>query len=495
MQQRLKRHRPAGFPSALRWFGLMMTAALLVLCSRPSAVAGTPQSYSDLEFPPIAEIQLPEYERLELDNGMVVYLLEDRRLPLVSGSALIRAGSRLEPDNQVGLAELTGTVLRSGGTQQHAADELNQMLEQRAATVETSIGESFGSASFDALSADLETVFSLFAEVLRTPAFAPEKVELAKVQKRGEIARRNDDPGDIANREYQKVVYGESSPYARTVEYETLDNITREDLVDYYQQNFRPERMILGIVGDFDSEQMKELIEENFGDWQPAAATEAAVPAAEQNYESGVFVVNQPQLTQSHILLGHLGGQFDHPDYPVLSVLNEVLNGFGGRLFNEVRSRQGLAYSVYGVWSPRYDYPGLFIAGGQTRSDATVPFIRAVMSEIEELRTNPIEEAELERAQEAILNSFVFNFDQPSEVLERLMRYEYFGYPENFIFEYREAVQATTVADVLRAAQEHLQPEKIVTLVVGNMNEIQPPLSSLETEVTTLDVELPQSGV
>ena len=190
--------------------------------------------------------------------------------------------------------------------------------------------------------------------------------------------------------------------------------------------------------------------------------------------------------------MGHIGGQFDSPDYPTLSVLNGVLNGFGGRLFNEVRSRQGLAYSVYGSWSPSYDYDGMFIAGGQTQTSSTVPFIRAIKNEIRKIRTELVTEAELENAKESILNSFVFNFQTPSQTLSRLMRYEYFDYPEDFIFEYQDRVQNTSREDVLNVAQEYLQPNQLVTLVVGNVEAMKPPLNNLKQEVTLVDVSIPQ---
>ncbi|MEC4893062.1 MAG: pitrilysin family protein [Oscillatoria sp. PMC 1051.18] len=456
------------------------------------AIAATAQHYTELDFPPLAEVKIPDYDRYQLPNGMVVYLMEDHELPLVSGMALIHTGSRLEPAAKVGLAELTGAVMRSGGTEEYSPDELNQMLEQRAASVETGIGTTAGNASFSALSEDLPTVFKLFSKVLREPAFAPDKLELAKNQMRGGIARRNDDPGDIASREFRKLIYGPMSPYARTVEYATLDNIQREDLIAFYQKYFRPDNMILGIVGDFDSEEMKSLIAENLGDWRsPANVGLPEVPDASQQQTGGVFVVDRPELTQSNILLGHLGGKLLNPDYPELDVLNGVINGFGGRLFNEVRSRQGLAYSVYGFWSPRYDYDGIFVAGGQTRSDATVPFVQAIVSELQKLRQEPPTEAELEYAKESILNSFVFNFQDPSQTLSRLMRYEYYDYPSDYIFQYQQQVKATTREDVLRVAKEYLAPEKIVVLVVGNQSQMQPPLSSLGTQVQTVDVSIP----
>jgi zinc protease len=480
-------------PKLLRWLGLLVVTLVLVVVSHLPAAAATAKHYTELQFPPLPEVQLPKYTRYKLNNGIVVYLMEDRELPLVSGTALIRTGDRFEPGDKVGLAGITGEVMRTGGTTKHSGDELNQLLEQRAASVETSISTAAGSASFSALSEDLEMVFDLFAEVLQTPVFAPEKLELAKKQQAGQIARRNDDPNDIVSREFEKLIYGETSPYARTVEYKTLNNIAREDAVAFYQKYFHPENMILGIIGDFDSAKMRSLIQEKFGNWKPASKPEQqTVPPASQAKQKGIFVVNQPQLTQSYVQIGHLGGQFNNPDYPALDVLNQVMNGFGGRLFNEVRSRQGLAYSVYGYWSPRFDYPGMFFAGGQTRSDGTVPFIRAIFAEIERIRTTPITPQELASAKDQVLNSFVFNFQDPGQTLSRLMRYEYYGYPEDFLFRYQQAVKATTIEDVQRVAKKYLQPDNLVTLVVGNASAIQPPLTSLSADVTSLDITIPE---
>jgi zinc protease len=474
------------------WLSLALFTVLLSFTFRLTAVADTPKHYTQLKFEPLPEIDLPDYERYKLDNGMVVYLLEDRDLPLISGTAIVRTGSRYEPADKVGLAQLTGTVMRSGGTQNYPAAELNSLLEQKAASVETNISTTSGTATFNTLTEDLDTVFALFSEVLRQPAFAPEKLAIAINQQQGAISRRNDDPQEIASREFDKVLYGETSPYARTIEYETLDNISRADVVDFYQTYFRPENIILGIVGDFKADEMIDRVEEAFGDWEDDTSLPALEPpSASQKYDSGLFAIDRPQQTQSSVLLGHIGGQFDNPDYPTLSVLNGVLNGFGGRLFNEVRSRQGLAYSVYGSWSPSYDFDGIFIAGGQTQTDNTVPFIRSIISEIEKLRTKPITEKELANAKESILNSFVFNFQNPSQILSRLMRYEYFDYPENFIFEYQDRVQNTTQEDVLAVAQSYLQPEQLVTVVVGNVEAMNPPLSSLEQEVHLVDVSLP----
>lgn len=470
---------------------LVVTFAFLLFPFNFSVAAETARHYTELSFPPLPEVKVPAYTRFQMKNGAIVYLMEDRELPLVGGTAIFRTGDRWEPADKVGLAGITGSVMRSGGTQKHPPDELNQLLEQKAASVETSIGATSGSAGFSALSKDLEEVFGLFAEVVREPAFPQDKLDLVKTQIRGSIARRNDSPEDIAGREFEKLMYGETSPYARTVEYTNLDKIARDDLVSFYQQYFYPNNMILGIVGDFDSNKMRQLIESKFGDWKPNEQLKIPpLPEVSQAKQGGIFFVNQPQLTQSYVQMGHLGGQFNNPDYVALDVMSRLLDGFGGRLFNEVRSRQGLAYSVYGAWSARYDYPGIFVAGGQTRSDATVPFIQAILAEIKRIQTEPIKPEELALAKDSVLNSFVFNFQEPAQTLSRLMRYEYYGYPADFIFRFQRGVEATTAEDVQRVARKYLKPENITTLVVGNSTAIEPPLTTL-AEVTPVDITIP----
>ena len=475
-------------------FTLVTVVACLLLNLNFSWAITTAKHYNELKFPPLSTIKLPKYERYILENGLVVYLMEDHELPLVTGTAMIRTGSRWEQGEKAGLASLVGSTLRSGGTQKHSANELNEILEQRAASVETDMGETAASASFEALSEDIEMAFGLFTEVLREPAFAPEKLDLEKTQIRGAIARRNDNPNSIASRELRKLIYGKNSPYARTVEYATLDKISRDDLLKFYQQYFHPNNIILGIVGDFNPQKMRSLIQAKFGDWKPNSdLAKIPLPQVTQANLGGVYFVNQPQLTQSSVLIGHLGGKFDNPDYPALDVMNDILNGFGGRLFNELRSRQGLAYSVYGIWNPRFDYPGTFVAGGQTRTETTVQFIKSLETEIKRLQTQTVTTKELNRAKDSTLNSFVFNFQDPSQTLSRLMRYEYYGYPADFLFRYQKAINSTTVADVKRVAGKYLKPENLVTLVVGNQKSMKSPLTNLAAKMTTIDITIPNA--
>ncbi len=475
----------------LLFLAIATFSILVTLSWAKPAQAVEAKPYEALEFPPLGDIQIPEFERYELRNGLVVYLMEDHDLPLVSGSVTFRTGDYLVAPSQTGLAGVTGEAMRLGGTQSHLPNELNEILEQKAASVETSIGDTSGSASFSSLSEDLEEVFGLFTEVVTQPAFDAEQFALIKSRAGGGIARRNDDAGDIVSREFKKLIYGGESPYARTVEYASLENISRDDVVNFYQTTIAPENTILGIVGDFDPDQMKAQIENTLGRWTNASAVSIPQPPEGAQQAAGLYAVDQPQLTQSYIQIGHLGGELSSPYYAPMSVLNEVLNGFGGRLFNEIRSRQGLAYSVYAVWSPRYDHNGIFIGGGQTRSEATVPFVQSMYKELEKVRNEPITETELAFAKDSVLNSFVFNFQTPNQTLSRLIRYEYYGYPSDFVFQYRDGIENATTQQVLEAAKATLKPEQLVTVVVGNMAQIDPSLASLGAQIVPLDVTIP----
>lgn len=454
-------------------------------------LAASPKHYLDLTFPPLPEISLPHYERYQLGNGLTVYLLPDHDWPMVRGTALIRVGSRWEPGEQAGLADLTGELLRNGGTQQHPIDELDTLLADRAATVESGFGVTAGQVSFTTLSEHLGDVFSWFAEVIQEPAFDPGRIAVAKQRRQGQIARRNDNPESIASREFNRLIYGPNSPYSRRPEYATLARIDRQAIVNFAQAYVQPSQMILGIVGDFDPQAMRDLIQTHFGPWQPTPQTLPPIPTVDQPSPTGTFIVNQPQLSQSYIYTGHLGDTLRDPDVFSLYVMNGVLNGFGGRLFNRIRSQQGLAYSVYAAWNPEYDYPGVFFGTGQTKTTATSAFLKALQHEFRLLQTEPIQPAELAYAQDAILNSFIFNFRSPAQTLYRLMRYEYFGYDPDYIFQYQRGVKATTIADVQRVAQAHLQPEHLTTLIVGNQTALAPELAQFSPPIQEIDIQIP----
>lgn len=468
---------------------------LPLLLAFAASTAFGQQSWNELTYPALREISVPAVQRVKLDNGLLLYLVEDHELPLINLSARVGTGSVFEPADKVGLASITGTVMRTGGTTSRSGDEIDLLLENIGASVETGIGDTNGGASMSVLKGDIDLGLDILADVLMNPAFPEDKIELAKVTQRSVISRRNDDAQEIGFREFDGLIFGKDSPYARYAEYATIDAISRDDLVAFHQAYFHPNNTQIGIWGDFDSKAMVERVKKAFRNWKPAKGfVRPAVPAVDYVFRPSVNLVEKEDVNQSTIIMGHIGGRLDNPDYFALEIMNRILGGgFSSRLFLRVRSDQGLAYSVFGTYGANYDRPGTFYAGIFSKSESTVQAIRAVKKEIENMRTEPVTDKELSLAKDAFLNSFVFNFDSKAEVMSRLMTYEYYGYPADFLQRIKDGVESVTREDVMRVAKTYLQPENLHLLVVGKASDFDEPLSVLGP-VQTIDIAIPEPG-
>ncbi len=450
-------------------------------------------SYKDLKYPPLPPLKVPDPVEVTLSNGMKILMLEDHELPLVSGAALIRTGNLFDPPDKRGLAGLTGDVLRSGGTKTETGDQLDQDLENVAAYVESQIGESSATISFSCLKDNTDQVLGLFRDVLTAPEFRQDKVDLAKTQTRSGISRRNDDPDGIAEREFSDLVYGRNTPYGWRVEYADIDNIQRQDLVNFYRRYYFPANITLEVYGDFSAAELKTKLERLFGDWKYTQPPVPAFPKVIEKAAPGIFLASKDDTTQTFFNVGELGGELRDKDYPALEVAAEILGGgFSSRLFRNVRTLHGWAYSISAGWNANYDHPGTFLISGSTQSSHTVDTLKAVGEELEKIRTAEVTDEELQSAKDTVLNGFVFNFDRPSKTINRQMIYQYFGYPKDFIFQYQKAIAAVTKADVLRVAQQYLQPKNLSYVAVGNPKDFGKPLASLGIKVEPIDLTIPE---
>ena len=450
-------------------------------------------SWQNLKFSPLPQVKIPTPVQFTLPNGMKVFLLENHELPLVSGFALVRTGSLFDPADKKGLAEVTGMVLRSGGTTKATGDQLDESLENIAASVESSIGENRGSLSFSCLRENTDQVMSVFHDFMTSPAFREDKLELAKTQLRSAIARRNDSPGGIAGREFATLVYGRDNPFGWRVEYSDVDNIHRQDLVDFYKRYYFPANMMLAVYGDFDAAEMRGRIEKLLGDWDYKQPAVQPFPSVNAKPAPGVYFAEKPDVTQTFFEIGHIGGLLRDKDYPALQVAADILgSGFTSRLVQRVRTELGYAYSIGANWGAGFLSPGLFNISGSTKSGTTVETIQVIEEELRKLRNGEVTDAELKTAKDTVLNSFVFFFDTPAKTLNRMVLYEYYGYPKDFIFTYQKAVAAVTKADVLRVAQKYLKPDDLTIVAVGNPRNFGKPLSTLKLPVSSIDLTIPE---
>jgi zinc protease len=471
-------------------------AILLATLAAATAFTLLPQAESQVStwkqipIPPLPAFQPQQPKRIELANGMVIFLQEDHELPLIDGIARIRGGSRNEPAAKAGLMDIYSEVWRTGGTKTQTGDQLDDFLEVRAAKVETGASTDSTTISWSCLKGNVDEVFKLFVDVLQNPEFRADKIDIAQKAENDGISRRNDQVGDIAGREAVKLAYGADNPYARVPEYATVAAITRQDLIDWHGRYVHPNNIILGISGDFDSAAMEAKLRAAFDAWPkgPRAVNENIQynPA-----KPGYYLIPKDDVNQSSIQLVGLGTTRDNPDYYAISVFNEAFGGgFSSRLFNDIRTQRGLAYSVGGGIGTNFGHPGILEVSMGTKSQSTIEAIQAVGEDINNLATKPITEQEIQRAKDGIVNTFIFRLDSPDKILGERMTYEYYGYPPDWLDKYQAEIKKVTAADVNRVAAKYVHRDQLAVLVVGNIKEFDKPLSSLGT-VKTIDITIP----
>ncbi len=470
---------------------LLMTGLAGAQTAPPKAPVPT---YKDLKFPPLAQVKIPEVATYTLANGMRLYLVENHELPLVSGFALVRTGNLFDPPYKIGLAEVTGAVMRTGGTGARTGDELDALLENMAASVESSIGETSGRVSFSALRENTDQVLEIFKEILTGPEFRQEKIDLVKTQLRSSISRRNDDAESIAGREFSELVYGKDTPYGWRMEYSNVNRIQRADLVAFHSRYFFPANVMLAVSGDFSTAEMRARIEKLFAGWTVQQPPVPSFPAVREKPASGVYLATKSDITQTFFMLGHLGGVLRDKNYPALEVMADILGGgFRSRLFRRVRTQLGYAYDISAAWAANYGHPGLFVVSGSTKSASTTEALDVIKEEIQKIRSSLVSDGELKAAKDTVLNSFVFNFDRPAKSLNRAVTTDYFDYPKDFIFQYQKAVAGVTKADVLRVAKEYLKPENLTLVAVGKPEDFDRPLTALGAPVKEIDLTIPKA--
>lgn len=469
---------------------LISTVALLTFAT---AALGQATSVTAIKAPPLRNFSIPQPKRIALPNGMVIFLQEDHELPLIAGNALIRGGARDLPADKAGMLGIYTGAWRTGGTASRPGDQLDELLEARAARVETSGDTDSTRVSMDILKGDLETVFPIWLDMIRNPAFPQAKIDLAKTQVNTAISRRNDDPGGILGRELNKLAYGAGSPYARQAEYASVASITRDDLVAFHKRTVHPNNMIVSFIGDFNAAQMEKKLRDAFASW-PKGTQITRPDAAMTPARPGIYFVGKQDVTQANIGMVHEGIERSNPDYHALVVMNEVFGGgFSGRLMQALRSQRGLTYGVGGGVGSNWDYPGLFRVSMATKSSTALESVAALHEEINRLITAPVTEAELSLAKESILNAYVFTMDTRAKALNQQVLLELYGFPTDYYVKYPGQIEKVTAADVQRVAKKYVTPAKLATLVVGNEKDFEKPLSSLGP-VTTIDITIPEGN-
>jgi len=440
------------------------------------ATPGTiPSRPEDINFKPL-EFQPPksgEYRHV-LSNGVPVYIMPSKEFPLVQVVFSFKGGEYLEPADKSGLAEMTGAMLRRGGTKSMKASDVDEELDFLAAQVNTNFGAVTGAATLNCLKSNFDQAFALFMNILREPAFEDEKIAIYRKDTIEDFKQRNDNRQRIAQMQGARLIWGPDHFEGRFPTKETLESITIDDLRAFQQRVVHPGNLIIGVTGDVDTKQILAKLETAMSGW----AKGEPVPDpqdTDHRLNPGLYYVEK-DVPQGQVAIAQRGLKRDDPDAIPVDVMNDILGGggFTARLVKRIRDDEGLVYGVFSSFQDRVYYPGVFFGGFASKNRTVALATKILLEEVEKMRSGQVTEEELEVTKKSFIDTFPRTFESKAGTINVFINDEWTNRPKDYWQTYRDKVNAVTVQEVQRVAQEHLDPSKMSILVVGKWEDIAP---------------------
>ena len=453
----------------------LLTFALVFLAGAAAIAGEIPPRPEQLTFPSLTfNVPDPASTRVKLANGVIAYVAEDKMLPLANVVVLFRGGGYLEPAGKEGLAELTGTVWRTGGAGSLDAKALDQELDFLAAQLSTSVGDTSGRVSLNLLAKDLDRGLALLMDVLRNPRFEDARLAKAKEDMISEMKRRNDDTEAIEDREWDRLIYGEDYWLNRLPTKASVDGITRDDLVAFHNRLANPANFVIAVAGEFDRAAMIAKLNATLGAWKATGAPVPPVPQPKGSAKPGVYLVNKPDVNQGRVSIGHIGVKRPVADESSLEVANDILGGggFTAWMMSKVRSDEGLAYSAYSHFGIGEVFPGTFRAYFQSKSSTCARAAQLTVQLIGRITDTQVTDKELATSKTSFIERFPRIFESKLRTVTRYAQDDLVGLPHEHWKTYRQKMGAVTAASTEAAAKAHVRPDQLIVLVVGNVDEI-----------------------
>jgi predicted Zn-dependent peptidase len=425
-----------------------------------------------IKYLPLA-FNLPQVQRTVLENGIVIYILEDHELPIVNINAIIKTGTIHDPEDKEGVAELTAYVMRTGGTAQLNSEKIDSRFDFLAASAAINMSMESADVDFSVLNTNLDQGLDLLAQILTAPAFEQKKLELAKELKKEDLRRLKDEPQRLAFREFNRLIY-RGDPRGRFPSHKSLANIDREDLIRFHRRFFQPNNIMFAVTGDITRQQAIDKLRHYFGNWKAeSTATQTALPP--QNSNAGLYYLNK-EIPQSIIISGQFAVSKTDPDFYAFTVLDFIAGsgGFPSRIFNAVRNNEGLAYSAGSFYRARPAY-GVFGTYAFTKTSSTLKTLSLINSVLDNIKSNTLTGKELAWAKTSINNGFIFSFTSAEKIAGKQMNIEYEKLPADFLINYRNKIESVTLKDVNRVAAKYLDKTKNIVLILGDTKQFDEP--------------------
>lgn len=409
-----------------------------------------------------------DVKRSILPNGLTVLHVERHNLPTVMVTVLVKASPFNEPQDKAGLANLTADLL-SGGTKKRKATDVSEEIEFIGASINASVDNDFTAISLSVLKKDVDKGFELLSDMLINPAFPEDEIARNKGLIKGSLRQSEEDPSFVASKAFQKAVFGDG-PYGRLASgsIETIDNISKKDIVKFHSDFYRPGNAVISVVGDISENDLHCLLVGFFSGWKPAPVPEKLSGVAKADGSGKVILIDK-DITQANIILGHAGINRANPDYYAVYAMNYILGGggFSSRLMQAVREEKGLAYDIHSYFSALSE-GGFFQVGLQTKNVSAEEVISEVLKQIRRIRQEGVSDRELEDAKAYLTGSFPRKLDTNRKIADFITAVEFYGLGADYAEKYPGYIASITKEDILRAAKKYLDPDNYVLVVVAN---------------------------
>jgi zinc protease len=404
-----------------------------------------------------------------LPNGAVLLHAERTAVPIVKVVVAIKAGSILEPPEKAGLSNLTADLLNEG-TKKRSSRDISDAIEFVGGSLATSGGFDYVTVGLSVLKKDVEMGFDLLSDIILNPSFSPEELKRRKKIISNSILQQKEEPGLVASKAFLKSVFV-NHPYGWPVEgtEESLDSITRQDIVDFHRLFYTPNNTIVSVAGDISRSELVSLIDKYFKTWKPKKISGRSLPPLKIGNSAEVIKIHK-NITQATIIIGHLGIKRSNPDYYAVSVMNYILGGggFASRLMDNIRDDKGLSYDVRSSFSSRR-YGGDFDVALQTKNQSANTAIDEIFSEMNRIKAEPVSDRELNDAKSYLIGSLPIRLDSNSKIARFLTAVEYYDLGLDYVEKYKRLISAVSKDDILRVAKEYLNTENFILVVVGDM--------------------------
>lgn len=409
-----------------------------------------------------------EIESYTLENGARVKYLKRDNIPIVYLSVLVKAS----PLDQIKPAQAYMTAqMLTHGTERLSARQIEELIDFLAVGIEKKVTHDYTLITLSTTKRHLKEAINLFFEILRSPVFPEEefKKELSKLEK--SIRQMEEDPSYLAYRKFIQTLFGTQHPYGIPVEGlpERLNELSREDIVNFYRNHYRPDNMIFSFVGDLSKEELRGILERNLKDWAgKSKPREPKLPELPRREKSLEIKIKKEQLTQATILLGFEGISRGDSEFFSFSLMNYMLGGGGltSRLARAIREEQGLAYSVYSTFTP-YLLPGAFYIEVKTKAENFERVRSLIVEELRKFAERGVTEEELKDAKAFLTGSFPLRFDTMKKICEFLPLLDFYNLGDDYFKKYPDYINSVTVEQIKHVASKRLKYNNYVLITVG----------------------------